>query len=890
MTETIFVLVDNVALLMVMGVLFEVFSLSESRPTLARKMLTGAGIGLIGMSLMSMPLVLLTGVIIDARSILLAVSGLFFGFIPTAIAVLMTSLFRIVEGGEGTLAGVLIILSSASLGLIYRSWQKSPSMQIHWTKLYLLGVSVHIMMLFSLLMLPGAYVGVVLRDISIPVMVIFPFATVVLGMLLGHQQQRRRAEQALRLSEREAAKASRHLEATLAAIPDLLFEMDVHGRYFDCRASDLSKLIVPPEQLIGRTVYDVMPHEAAQIIVDALQEAKAYKVSQGAQIHLPLSQGERVFELSIARKSNEPSSDSRFIVLSRDITDRKRAEQELHIAATAFDSQEGMLITDAKHVILRVNNAFSEVTGYEASEVIGRTPSILQSGRHDAAFYEHMMQMLEQNKYWQGEIWNRRKNGEIYPQSLTITAVEDTGTVTNYVAAFTDITQRKKDEADIHKLAFYDALTGLPNRRSLQERLDGAISSAKRTEQLGALFFIDLDNFKNLNDTRGHDLGDQLLMEVAKRLNQSVRNADMVARLGGDEFIIILENLGGSEQKVLMKAKSIVEKVSFALNQPYHLSSEDYHTSCSIGVTLVSPGDSTDEVMKRSDMAMYQAKEAGKNTYSFFDPEAQASLFSLASLELELRKALPSNEFELYYQAQYVGDEISGAEALIRWNHPDRGLVSPIEFIPLAEQTGLIVPIGDWVLRQACLQLKQWSHRSETRGLVVAVNVSARQFSQDDFVGRVVEYVEHYSINPSSLKLELTESMVLMDIEDTIQKMTQLCELGIRFALDDFGTGYSSLFHLKRLPLDQLKIDRSFVRDITTDPDDAEIVQTIIAMGHNLRLKVIAEGVETEEQKRFLQERNCNMFQGYLLGKPLPVDEFEMLYFAAPSVKKSAHQ
>lgn len=883
MTETIFVLVDNVALLMVMGVLFEVFSLSETRPTLTRKMLTGAGIGLIGMSLMSVPLVLLTGVIIDARSILLAVSGLFFGFIPTAIAVLMTSLFRIVEGGEGALAGVLIILSSASLGLIYRSWQKSSSIQIHWTKLYLLGVSVHVMMLFSLLMLPSAYVGGVLRDISIPVMVIFPFATVVLGMLLGHQQQRRRAEKALRLSEREAAKASRHLEATLAAIPDLLFEMDVHGRYFDCRASDLSKLIVPPDQLIGNTVYDVMPYEAAQIVVDALEEAKVYRLSQGAQIRLPLSQGERVFELSISRKSSETSPDSRFIVLSRDITDRKKAEQELHIAATAFDSQEGMLITDARHVILRVNNAFSEVTGYEADEVVGQTPAILQSGRHDAAFYEHMMQTLEENKYWQGEIWNRRKNGEIYPQSLTITAVEDDdGLITNYVAAFTDNTQRKKDEADIHKLAFYDVLTGLPNRRSLQERLDNAIGSAIRTEQLGALLFIDLDNFKNLNDTRGHDLGDQLLVEVAKRLNQSVRNADMVARLGGDEFIIILENLGGAEQEVLVKAKQIVEKISFVLNRPYHLSGEDYHTSCSIGVTLVSPGDSTDEVMKRSDMAMYQAKEAGKNTYSFFDPDAQASLCSLASLELELRKALPSQQLELYYQAQYVGDEISGAEALIRWNHPERGVISPVEFIPLAEQTGLIVPIGDWVLRQACRQLSMWSHCAETRGLVIAVNVSARQFSQDDFVENVTYSVGHYGINPSHLKLELTESMVLMEIEDTVQKMTQLRDLGIRFALDDFGTGYSSLFHLKRLPLDQLKIDRSFVRDITTDPDDAEIVQTIIAMGHNLRLKVIAEGVETEEQKRFLQAGNCNMFQGYLLGKPLPINEFEKKYFSAP--------
>ncbi|WP_415904297.1 EAL domain-containing protein [Neptuniibacter sp. QD48_55] len=879
MNDGIFIpLINNVALLLAMGALYDIFSFEHKRLSVLKKVISGILIGVIGIAIMSMPLSIVSGVLIDARSILLSVTGLFFGFIPTVIAVAITVAFRLFEGGQGIFAGFLIIVSSSGLGLLCHYWRVNlnESRAVAWWQLYLLGVVVHIMMLFSLLVLPFSTVDLLLSELALPIMLMFPIVTVLLGILLTHQIERRKAELALKQSEYESDLSRQKLEAIFAAIPDLLFEMDSQGRYYACHSAKKDELIVPESELIGKTVFDVMPFEAANTVVKALSVAEKEGLSRGYQIRLPLAQGEREFELSVSLKEGSDHVLPHFIVLSRDVTERKRAEKELHIAATAFDSQEGMLITDANHAILRVNSAFTRVTGYEPDEVIGKNPAILQSGQHGKSFYNEMMTRLQDEKYWQGEVWNKRKSGEIYPQYLTITAVQgDGGEITNYVGAFTDITQRKKDEANIHKLAFYDVLTGLPNRRSLQERLSCAIQSCHLTDQFGAVLFIDLDNFKNLNDTQGHDQGDLLLIEVANRLNNCVRNADMVARLGGDEFIIVLENLGIEESIALAQVSEIVDKLIVAIQQQVSLDSIQYHTACSVGITLFDSDDVVDSVMKRSDMAMYQAKESGKNTYRFYDPEAEKTLCSMAALESDLRKALSEQQLELHYQAQYHKDELIGAEALVRWHHPERGLVSPAEFIPLAEDTGLIVPIGDWILSQACKQLKKWQTDPNLPTLSLAVNVSARQFMQEHFVAEVADCIHRYGIQPDLLKLELTESLVLQDIEDTVDKMHQLRNLGIRFSLDDFGTGYSSLLHLKRLPLDQIKIDRSFIRDVIQDKDDAEIVQAIIAMGHNLGLNVIAEGVETEAQCMFLAEHNCTDYQGYFFGKPLPVDEFE---------------
>jgi diguanylate cyclase (GGDEF)-like protein/PAS domain S-box-containing protein len=565
---------------------------------------------------------------------------------------------------------------------------------------------------------------------------------------------------------------------------------------------------------------------------------------------------------------------------ARDITELRKVEVELRIAATAFESQEGMLVSDADNNILRVNSAFMRITGYSSEEVIGKNPRILQSGRQDTVFYAAMWKSINETGTWEGELWNRRKNGEIFPEHLTVTAVKDQdGTVTNYVATLFDITLSKAAADKIEHLAFYDPLTGLPNRRLLLDRLKPALASCCRNGRAGALLFIDMDNFKILNDTLGHDFGDLLLKQVAERLMACVREVDTVARLGGDEFVVMLEDLSAQTREALEQAGVVGNKILAALNQPYVLISHHYLSTPSIGVTLFNgQSPSLDELLKQADIAMYHAKASGRNTMRFFDPQMQASINARAELENDLRVALAENQFELYYQLQIShNSQIMGAEALIRWHHPRYGIVSPSDFIPLTEESGLILAIGQWVMETACAQLKVWEGSGYTRSLQLSINVSSRQFRQVDFVGQVNQILRLNGITPNKLKLELTESVVLDDIEDTILKMKALREIGVHISMDDFGTGHSSLSSLRKLPLDQLKIDQSFVSDILIDPDDAVIVKTIIAMANSLGIEVIAEGVETEAQRVFLEQNDCPLCQGFLFSKPVPLAEFEQL-------------
>lgn len=568
----------------------------------------------------------------------------------------------------------------------------------------------------------------------------------------------------------------------------------------------------------------------------------------------------------------------------QDITERKHVEEELRIAAVAFSSESGMIITDDQARILRVNAAFTRLTGYAEDEVVGRKPSLLNSGRHDGQFYKHMWSALQGRGYWQGEIWNKRRNGQVFAEMLTITTIRgDDGKPTHFVGSFTDITDSKLAEAEIHRLAYYDALTHLPNRRLLQDRLSHALTASGRNGQYGALFFIDLDNFKSLNDTRGHDVGDQLLLEVALRLRNTVREGDTVARLGGDEFVVLLEGMGGDADEAARLAKQMGDKLRDSMEQPFKLGDYEYPCRLSMGVSLFQRDDSVEELLKHADLALYQAKNAGRNTLRFFDPEMQAALENRSMLEMDLRQALERGELVLYYQPQVsAARKIVGVEALLRWQHPVRGLMPPNDFIGVAEDTGLILAIGQWVLETACFQLKRWDQNETLRDVQIAVNVSPRQFRQSDFPAQVQEVLERSGIDPARLKLELTESLVLEDVQDAIEKMQAIRRLGVSFSMDDFGTGYSSLSYLADLPLAQLKIDRSFIRNLPGKNNDELITRTIISMGRGLSMHVIAEGVENETQREFLEAYGCNTYQGYLFSPPVPAEVLERNLSAGP--------
>ncbi len=585
--------------------------------------------------------------------------------------------------------------------------------------------------------------------------------------------------------------------------------------------------------------------------------------------------------LTFSQMLDEAGDIQGYLAIVSDISKRRKLEQDLRIAAIAFESQAAIMVTDARQRILQVNEAFTRLTGYSAEEAIGQTPSLLKSGWQDASFYAAMWRELNSAGRWQGEIWNRRKSGEIFPEWLTINGIRDAGgQLTHFVSTFSDISDLKVAESEIHHLAFYDPLTAMPNRRLLLNRLEKACSASKRSGQYGALLMIDLDHFKMLNDTLGHDVGDRLLVEVALRLAGCIREGDTAARLGGDEFVVMIENLGRNAAAAGVQAEIVAEKIRFALARPYLLSGDtEYFRSASIGISLFHDHDKTaDVLLKQTDIALYRAKDAGRNAIRFFDDAMQTALDERAALEAGLRRALARDEFLLYAQPQVdTESRLIGAEVLLRWQAAERGMVLPGDFIPLAEETGLIVPIGLWVLDQACAELGRWASDPRTAGLYLAVNVSARQFRQPDFVMQVGDALARHEVDPGRLKLELTESLLLDNVEDVVEKMQALRRMGVHFSLDDFGTGYASLSYLKRFPFEQLKVDRSFIRDIMHNSEDAGIVRAILAMGNTLRLNVVAEGVEDAEQHAYLARHGCAFFQGYLFGKPVPLTDFRQM-------------
>lgn len=769
-TSSFISLLYNAVLLIALGVIYDALNIESIENKKGRELVSGLFVGLLGFAVMNTSWEMAPGVLFDTRWVLISLCGLFFGLVPTLIAAVMMVSLRLYIGGAGALVGSLVVIIPGCTGYLFAYILKRKNLPLDWFKLYAFGMLIQMSVLSCMLLMPEHLKYKAINAIILPLVLIFPVCTMLVGLILSRQRDRRKAEYDLTESQKLLNREQSLMRGLIDSLPDLISFKDTQGRYLGCNNAF--------EQYSGLTE----------------QELKG-KMDQ---------------ELTGNFKPSDIA---------------KLDEQEIIASGKIYSQDEWVIYPNGTKVL---------------HETIKRTFDGLDGTRY------------------------------------------------GLMSVSRDITERKNHEEQIRRLAFYDPLTKLPNRRMLQDRLELMVNARSCEERLSALFFIDLDHFKALNDTHGHNMGDQLLISVASRIQGSIRAEDLVARLGGDEFVVMIANMGSDKMTAGHFAEKIAEKIRLAICKPYKLSIKEnsktkneivFHCTPSVGISLFKSNlTSHDDILKQADVAMYQAKAAGRNTIRFFDPAMQLTLDKNAAILAELHQAIDNGEFELYYQIQIDETKgIQGAEGLLRWLHPTRGMISPLDFIPLAEESGLIIPIGCWVLESACQQLKVWETIPDRKNWQIAVNVSALQFKQENFVEQVQEIISSKNINPHCLKLELTESIVLENVELIIEKMQQLNKFGIDFSMDDFGTGYSSLSCLKRLPLKQLKIDQSFVHDITTDPDDAAIVQAIINLSSSLHYDVIAEGVETNEQRQFLFNNGCSQYQGFLFSRPVPITEFEEL-------------
>lgn len=677
--------------------------------------------------------------------------------------------------------------------------------------------------------------------------------------------------------EQEALSITMRLSTTLGSIKEAFVTLDNMGRFNYVNSEAEQLLQRPGSLLLGCEIWqELTAWDKGRLQTEIRAVLESGQTMEFEDFYLGLNKWLELraypFEEGVA-------------LYLRDITQARESQEQLLLLQTSIAHlNDIVLITEAHpqslvdHRIVFVNDAFERHTGFQRKEVLGKTPRLLQGRGTQRSELDRIRVALEQSQPVRAEIINYKKNGDMFWIELDIVPVDHFSRgLTHWVSVARDITARKASEDEIEQLAFYDALTQLPNRQLLMDRLERALAHTGGPEHIGALMFIDLDHFKILNDTLGHSVGDMLLQQVASRLAACLRLSDTVARLGGDEFVVMLEDLGNDQTAAASYARLVGEKILTTLSDAYDLAGYQHHSTCSIGITCFNQHNrSVGELLKQADLAMYQAKASGRNALCFFDPLMQAAASANAALSSELRGALRKQEFVLFYQPQVGHDQrMFAVEALIRWQHPARGMVAPDLFIPQAEESGLILPIGRWVLEEACAQLALWARRAETAKLRIAVNVSVRQFRQPDFVDQVMEVIRAARIDANLLKLELTESLLATDMDVTIAKMSMLKRLGVTLSIDDFGMGYSTLAYLKYLPLDQLKIDRSFVKDILTDPNDAAIARTIIGLAQSLGLGVIAEGVENEAQRELLARFGCECYQGYLFCKALPIVELE---------------
>jgi diguanylate cyclase (GGDEF)-like protein/PAS domain S-box-containing protein len=996
-------LMQNAALLLALVFLYDAIPQQQRRQHLwLWRTVCGMLIGIFGITLMSTPWEFSPGIIFDIRSVLLSITGLFFGGLPVLVAAVLTGLFRFSQGGEAVWAGIGVICSSALIGIGWRHFRKQHLAQIGIRELFLFGLLVHLSMLAWIFILPQAMALAVLAKIALPVLSIFVLVTVAVGMLLSRRYRSDRDSQmrlqddflfrsqfqagnigiAVSSVDRRLLKVNprlchmlKYTEAELMArswtditheadlAPDLALyqqllagkvdEYEIDKRFIasdgnlvythvsvackrvggqvqliiagfqdvteqklaeqELKASREQLELVLASSDVGFWDWDIVANsiernvrsaeiigytaaelrEVNRIWTDAIHVDDRVKVLRALELHINGKTSRYKMQYRINNKQGELRwiSDTGKVVrwdtngkalrmcgIHIDITESKVAEEALKLAASVYDnSSEAMSVIDCNGYILNTNPAFSAITLYSSDEIRNQHVRLLHCDRNTAAFYQELNQQVVQQGYWLGEIWLRRKNGDEYMAMLTINTVySKNGQPYRRVALFSDITEKKQSEQLIWKQANYDTLTGLPNRRMLIEYLGSEIKKSVRTGKHFALLFIDLDFFKEVNDTLGHDMGDTLLIETARRLQHCIRDMDVVARLGGDEFTLVLGDVSDIKG-VERVAQQILQKIA----EPYALGMETAYISASIGITLY-PDDArdVDELLKHADQAMYAAKEQGRNRFNYFTPSMQELARYRMRLVQDLRTAVGNKEFEVNYQpiVELTSGRVFKAEALIRWYHPQRGQVSPAEFIPLAEDTGLIIDIGNWVFEQAAMQSVRWREQYGNN-IQISVNKSPIQF-RDEGAGfeEWISLLKQLGLTEGGICIEITEGLLLDASLGVSEKLLAYRDAGVQVSLDDFGTGYSSLAYLKRFDIDYLKIDQSFTRNLETDNNDRILCEAIIVMAHKLGMKVVAEGVETQAQREFLIQAGCDFGQGYLFSSPLDADEFEQKY------------
>ena len=778
---------------------------------------------------------------------------------------------------DGSWFNSLFSFSVLSMGIAVLYWKIEPSRNARWERWcegFLRLLPLVAVVLSSLAVIWADPHDDLSQTVSYAV---YCGALIVIVLAMFKQSTLLREHDLLKTLTRNLEQSEQLKHLILQSFPDPIWLKDAQGVYQMGNPALERFYGVPESAIIGKTDFDFVEPELARFFRQKDLEAMAAgQPTQNEEWVRSTASGRRaLFETIKTPLRDRDGKMLGVLGVARDITDRESTNRQFSLVSFALNHvKEAAYMADEQGYFHYVNDEACRALGHARDALLKLRVIDVDRDTTQPEQWQAFWDQLKTQKTMIFESHHKNAEGTAFPVEINANYFEFSGQA--YVLGLVrDITERKQVEEQIRSLAYFDALTKLPNRRLLMDRLGQALSASQRSREFGALLILDLDHFKTLNDTQGHDVGDRLLVEVAQRLATNVRQEDTVSRLGGDEFVVMLEALGQDEQQAAQQAEAIAEKVRFALNQPYALNINEakFQGTTSIGLTLFRGQDvSVDVLLKQADVALYQAKDGGRNLVRFFNPAMQAAIDSRSVLEVALRQALEKGEFQLHYQPQVNQfGALIGAEALLRWMTPQRGMVSPAEFIPLAEDTGLILPIGQWVLETACAQLKAWENDPRAQALQMSVNVSARQFHQHDFVDLVQHCLAASAIKPTRLKLELTESVVLDNVDSVIERMQQLKALGVSFCLDDFGTGYSSLSYLKRLPLQQVKIDQSFVRDVTEDPNDAAIVRAILAMSQTLGLHVIAEGVETQAQWDFLLQNNCVAYQGYLFGKPMPV-------------------